>query len=359
MQITAVIMAGGKGERFWPHSRSNFPKQFLSLTSNKKTMIQLTVDRISSLVDPADIFISTNIDYIDIVKNQLPQIPEDNILAEPFSRNTAPSIGFAASIISKKYKDAIMLVLPSDHLIRNTEIYLDTLANAIEVASEGDHLVTIGISPTCPETGYGYIYFSKNGTDNYKRGIYKVCSFVEKPSVKLAKEYFDSGDYLWNSGQFVWKASTILKNFKQLLPQTYSGLLRIRDFYGTESYHEVLSNVFENFKSESIDYAVMEHADHVYTIPGNFGWDDVGSWLALERINKPDEHGNVVKGEAVTLDSQNNIIFGNKKIIAIVGLENTVIVDTDNVLLVCPKEHVNEIKKIVAQLKSIDKEELL
>jgi len=181
MKTTAVIMAGGKGERFWPRSRSSFPKQFLSLTNDKKTMIQLTVDRISSLVEPEDIYISTNTNYVDIVKNQLPQIPAENILAEPIPKNTAPCIGFAASVINKKYDDAIMMVLPSDHLIRNTEIYLDTLNTAIEVAADGDNLVTIGITPTYPETGYGYIHFSKNGPDNQRRGVYKVGDLSKNP----------------------------------------------------------------------------------------------------------------------------------------------------------------------------------
>jgi len=220
MKTTAVIMAGGKGERFWPRSRSSFPKQFLSLTNDKNTMIQLTVDRISSLVEPKDIYISTNTNYVDIVKNQLPQIPAENILAEPIPKNTAPCIGFAASVINKKYDDAIMMVLPSDHLIRNTEIYLDTLNTAIEVATDGDNLVTIGITPTYPETGYGYIHFSKNGPENQRRGVYKVRRFVEKPHLDLAKEYLASGDYLWNSGQFVWKISTIRMNFERLIPNT-------------------------------------------------------------------------------------------------------------------------------------------
>ncbi len=359
MKTTAVIMAGGKGERFWPRSRSSFPKQFLSLTNDKKTMIQLTVDRISSLVEPEDIYISTNTNYVDIVKNQLPQIPAENILAEPIPRNTAPCIGFAASVISRKYDDAIMMVLPSDHLIRNTEIYLDTLNTAIEVATDGDNLVTIGITPTYPETGYGYIHFSKNGPDNQRRGVYKVRRFVEKPHLDLAKEYLASGNYLWNSGQFVWKISTIRKNFERLIPNTFNGLLRIREAYGTVDYDKVLCDSFQNFKSESIDYAIMEHADNIYTIPGNFGWDDVGSWLALERFNRADEHGNIIQGDVVDIDSKNNIICGNDRTIAVVGLENIVIIQTDDAILVCSKDSVNDIKKVVNQLKVADRTDLL
>ena len=359
MNTTAVIMAGGKGERFWPRSRSRFPKQFLSLTGDKKTMIQLTVERISPLVELEDIFISTNSDYVDIVKEQLPQIPPENILAEPLPKNTAPCIGFAASVISKKYDDAIMLVLPSDHLIRSSEIYLDTLKNAIDVASEGENLVTMGITPTYPETGYGYIHFTRNGPVNQRRGVYKVLRFVEKPNLEIAKEYLSSGDYLWNSGQFVWKVSTIMDNFKRLIPDTYNGLLRIRDAFGTAEYNDTLLSAFHNFKSESIDYAVMEHADNIYTIPGNFGWDDVGSWLALERFNRADENGSVIHGDVVSIDSRNNIICGSDRMIAVVGLDNIVIVQTDDAILVCNKDNVNDIKMVVNQLKVADRTDLL
>ena len=359
MKNTAVIMAGGKGERFWPRSRSKFPKQFLSLTNTEKTMIQLTFERISSLVDPEDIFISTSKDYVDLVKKQLPLVPLKNILAEPTPRNTAPCIGLAASVISKKYEDAIMLVLPSDHLIRNTEVYIDTLKNAIDIASAGDNLVTVGITPTYPETGYGYIHFTKNGFDDQNRGVYKVKRFVEKPNHVLANEYLTSGEYFWNSGQFVWKISTIMKNFEQFIPDTFDGLLRIKDAYDTDDYEIVLSSTFNAFKSQSIDYAVMEKAKNIFTIPGNFGWDDVGSWLALERFNRADENCNILQGDIVTVDSKNNIICGNDRMIAVVGLDNIVIVQTKDAILVCNKDNVNDIKKVVNQLKVADRTDLL
>ena len=360
MRITAVIMAGGKGERFWPRSRTAYPKQFLSLTSNRKTMIQLTVERISSIVAMEDIFIVTNKDYIALVREQLPDIPVENILAEPVARNTAPCIGYAAAIINRKYDDAVMLVLPSDHLIHNNELYLDTLRNAIDIAQDGENLVTLGITPTYPETGYGYIHFAKDeGKYGRKSGVYKVRRFVEKPSLKIAKEYLASGDYLWNSGMFVWKISTIKLMFEKFLPATYDGLIKLRDSYKTPEYLKVLEEVFTNFASESIDYAIMEKANNIYTLPGNFGWDDVGSWLALERINGADKDGNVILGDVVKYDAKNNIVYGSGKTIAIVGLEDSVVVQTEDAVLICAKNAVNNIKDVVHLLKKQGRENLL
>lgn len=359
MKITAVIMAGGKGERFWPKSRSSMPKQFLSLTGDGQTMIQLTVKRLASLVEFDDIFIVTNKNYIGLVEEQLPEIPRQNILAEPMAKNTAPCIGFAAAVINKKYDDAVMLVLPSDHLIKYNEIYLDTLRQAVDVASDSDNLVTIGITPTSPETGYGYINFGRDEQALQKPGVYKVKRFVEKPDMDTAKEYLASGQYLWNSGMFVWKLSTILENFKKLLPDTYSGLEKIKAAVGSDGFDEVLTECFSGFQSESIDYGIMERAADIYTIPGNFGWDDVGSWLSLERINRTNEFGNMVQGDIVTINTQNSIIVGGKKLIAVVGVEDLVIVDSEDAILICAKDSTQDVKKVIENLKICNRNELL
>ena len=210
MKVTAVIMAGGKGERFWPKSRKALPKQFLNLTDDGKTMIQLTIERLKSLVDIEDVYIVTNKDYKELVLQQITGIPEENVLLEPMSKNTAPCIGLAAMHIKKKYDDAVMLVLPSDHLIKYNEIYIDTLKEAIQVAKEDDNLITIGITPSYPETGYGYINFGRDENDIKRNNVYRVKRFVEKPDLDTAKEYLTSGRYLWNSGMFVWKSSKII-----------------------------------------------------------------------------------------------------------------------------------------------------
>lgn len=353
---TALIMAGGRGERFWPKSRKSLPKQFLSLTDDGKTMIQLTVERILPLVKMEDIYISTNRDYKELVRQQLPEIPEENILCEPVGRNTAPCIGLGAVHMQKKYEDAVMYVLPSDHLIKYTSIFLSTLTDAGEVAEQGENLVTLGITPDCPETGYGYIKFIPN---RMLGRAFEVDRFVEKPDLETAKEYVASEQYLWNSGMFIWKVSTILKNLETYLPETYQGLNRIADAIGTEEEELVLEKEFSAFQSESIDYGIMEKAKNIYILSGSFGWDDVGSWLAVGRIKKSNEFGNVINGNAVTVDTQNCIIQGGKKLIATVGIEDIIVVDTEDALLICDKDSAGNIKKVLENLKICNRTEYL
>ena len=356
MKKTALIMAGGRGERFWPKSRKSLPKQFLSLTDDGKTMIQLTVERILPLVKMEDIYISTNRDYKELVRQQLPEIPEENILCEPVGRNTAPCIGLGAVHMRKKYEDAVMYVLPSDHLIKYTSIFLSTLTDAGEVAEQGENLVTLGITPDCPETGYGYIKFLP---DQMLGRAFEVDRFVEKPDLETAKEYVASEQYLWNSGMFIWKVSTILKNLETYLPETYQGLNRIADAIGTEEEELVLEKEFSAFQSESIDYGIMEKAKNIYILSGSFGWDDVGSWLAVGRIKKTNEFGNVIDGNAVTVDTKNCIIQGGKKLIATVGIENIIVVDTEDALLICEKDSAGNIKKVLENLKICNRTEYL
>ncbi len=357
INTTALIMAGGKGERFWPKSRKAFPKQFLSLTNDGKTMIQHTVERILPIVDMKDIFIATNKEYKEIVKTQLPEIPEENILCEPVGKNTAPCIGLAAAHIGKKYEDAIMIVLPSDHLIKFTDMFVNTLKAGCEIAENDENLVTVGIMPSYPETGYGYIKFIPN-KDNSKEA-YKVEKFVEKPKPEIAKEYVSCGEYLWNSGMFIWKISTILKKFEEFLPDTFNGILKIKDSIGKDDYKEVLEREFNLFNSESIDYGIMEKASNIYILPGAFGWDDVGSWLAIERINKTNEFGNMVSGNVINVNTKNSIIVGTDKLIATVGLEDIVIVDTEDATLICDKNSTQDIKKVLEVLKTCNKTEYI
>ncbi len=356
MKVTALIMAGGRGERFWPRSRRNLPKQFLSLTDDGRTMIQLTVERILPLVDIEDIYIATNKDYRQLALEQLPGIPEENILCEPIGRNTAPCIGLGAVHIAKKYEDAIMLVLPSDHLIKFTKMYQTTLRDACRVAEEGTNLVTIGIMPDYPETGYGYIKFDAKEPEGR---AYRVDRFVEKPSLEAAKEYLAAEEYLWNSGQFIWKVSSILKNMKQYMPDTYSRLLRIQEAIGTPEQEMVLDKEFREMESQSIDYGIMEKAKDIFILPGAFGWDDVGSWLAVGRIKKTNELGNVVDGNIITVNTKNCIIQGGRKLIAAVGLRDLIIVDTEDATLICEKDYTGDIKTVLENLKICNRDEYL
>lgn len=356
MKKTALIMAGGRGERFWPRSRRNMPKQFLSLTDDGKTMIQLTVDRILPLVDLEDIYIATNQDYKDLVQEQLPGIPKENILCEPIGRNTAPCIGLGAVHIAKKYEDALMMVLPSDHLIKYNKMFVNTLRAGCEVAEKGANLVTIGITPDYPETGYGYIKFNPDRMDEH---AYEVERFVEKPDLETAKEYLATEEYLWNSGMFIWKISTILENLKKYIPSTYQGLQKIQEAIGTEEEDRVLEQIFPSFQSESIDYGIMEKASNIYILPGVFGWDDVGSWLAVGRIKKSNEDGNVANGNIITINCKNNIIEGGSKLIATVGIEDLIIVDTEDATLICNKNSAGDIKKVLENLKICNRDEYI
>lgn len=356
MNTTALIMAGGRGERFWPKSRKNMPKQFLSLTDDGKTMIQLTVERISPLVKLEDVYIATNRDYKKLVLDQLPGLPEENVLCEPVGRNTAPCIGLGAVHIAKKYDDAMMFVLPSDHLIKFNKMFIRTLQDACDVAEKNSNLVTIGITPDYPETGYGYIKFDSHVTEGR---AYKVDRFVEKPNLEVAKEYLATEEYLWNSGMFIWKVSSILKNIQKFMSETYERLIRIQDAIGTETAEHVLEKEFAALESQSIDYGIMEKADDIYILPGTFGWDDVGSWLAVERIKKTNEFGNVVDGNIITVNTHNCVIQGSHKLIATVGMEDMIVVDTEDATLICSKDHAGDIKKVLENLKICNREEYI
>lgn len=350
--LTAVIMAGGKGERFWPRSRVKLPKQFLSLTDDGKSMIQHTVERLKKILNIENIFVVTNYSYVNLVIEQLPDLPIKNILVEPESKNTAPCIGLAAIHIRKKYKNSKMIVLPSDHLIKFNELFIDTLEIGLEAIEKNDNIITIGITPTYPETGYGYINFKRNTSINKIKNIYEVIKFVEKPNFKKAKQYINTGEYLWNSGIFIWNTDTILKCFEEFTPEIYKGLVQIEKFINTESYEKTLKEEYIKFHATSIDYAIMEKVKSIYVIPGNFGWDDVGSWLSLERIKEADNNGNIILGNIIKIKTSNSIIQGSNKLIATVGLDNIIIIDTEDALLVCNKAHTQDIKEIVEKLKS-------
>ena len=354
MKNVAIIMAGGRGERFWPLSTKNYPKQFLKLTNSSLTMIQLTVERIKSIVDYDDIFVVTNEAYKDAIDEQLSMIKKENIIYEPISKNTAPCLGLATAIIKKKYGDANVIILSSDHLISNNILFLSNIEIALKY-SEQNHIITLGIVPNRIETGYGYIRLGKRveGFDS----IYKITSFVEKPSFEKAKEYYESKEYLWNSGMFVWKNSYIYELFKEYMSDLFNSITKIEEVIGTPDYAKVLNEEYQKVESQSIDYGIMEKAKDILVIPGNFGWDDVGSFLSVERIKDLDENNNILDGNIVNLDCNNCTIFNNveNNLIATYGLEGLVVVNTNKSLLIISKDKVPDVKKLIEKIKQSGK----
>lgn len=348
-------MAGGGGTRFWPLSRKQLPKQFLNLTG-KDLMVNLTFDRLARFVSPEDVFVVTNYIHADLTEELMDgRMKRDHILAEPAARNTSACIGYAAMEIVKKYGDGIMCILASDHYIKDEDTYVSVMKEAVKTAEETDGLVTIGIRPTFPSTGYGYIRNAKLDGKTYR----KVEEFVEKPDLDTAKEYLTDGRYAWNSGMFVWKASTILSYFEKLLPDVYECLVKIGNAMGTADEAKVINEVYPNIPKISVDYGIMERADNVLMLEGDFGWNDIGSFDTLPVVLDADENGNVCHGEHILLDSKDCICYAKNKLIATIGVENLVVVETPDTVLVCPRERVQEVKKIVEQLEAEGREEYL
>jgi mannose-1-phosphate guanylyltransferase len=351
MQLNAVIMAGGKGERFWPKSRTNLPKQFLNISGNK-SMLQQTIDRLVNIMDISRIFIVTNGLYAELISAQIPHLPLENIIIEPIGRNTAPCVGVAALIIEERFPDSTMIVLPSDHIIKNEEGFLQILQTAVTVCEEGENLVTLGIAPSYPEIGYGYIESTKQINLVNDMEVHRVSQFVEKPDLATAQKYLEAGNFYWNSGIFIWKTSVIRKLIALYLPEMHNVLETIKTAAQHENIHQVIQDEFHKMPDQSIDYGIMEKAPSIYVIPCMFGWDDVGSWTSLERINDKDENGNVIRGNILSLLTKNCIIESNNgKLIATLGIEDLIVVDTEDVTLICTKDKAQEIKSLLKELR--------
>ena len=347
----ALIMAGGKGTRFWPVSTEDRPKQFLNLLGNS-TMLQMTVDRILPIIPIERIFICTGYKYINLVKEQIPNLPERNIIIEPEGRNTAPCISLSAMIINKYYPDCSMLVLPADHLVAKQEEFIDAIEKANKfVIDKSETLITFGIRPNRPETGYGYIKVENGNNEDIK----KVKKFVEKPDYDKALEYLLSGNFLWNSGIFLWNTKYIIELIREFLPNTYEALSNIVEC----DDQDLQSLIDENYKMTdciSIDYGIMEKADSIYVVPCDFGWDDVGSWNSLERYAEKDGFGNVFMGSGITYNSSNNIIL-SKKPILVNGIEDIIIVETEDYIMISSKSKEQEIKEAKAELDKLESRE--
>jgi len=346
----AVIMAGGKGSRFWPRSREKMPKHLLDI-KGERTIIRETVDRIRPLVPPERTLIVTGRSHAAELIRRLPEIPAENILIEPVGRNTAPCIGLAALHIQKRVPDAVMLVLPSDHRIGDENAFRRVMAAAGRAASGRDALITIGIRPTGPETGYGYIEQGDLFATGEGEKIYRVRSIREKPPLEQAREFLRQGRFLWNSGMFVWKASTILKAIDRFLPELHEGLLQIREALGTEREEEIVGEVYSAQKAVSIDYGVMEKAEDVLVVPGDFDWSDLGSWDALWEVSGKDENGNAVRGSFIGIDAGNSLVHSPGKLVALVGVRDLLVVDTDDALLICRRGRSQDVRKVVETLE--------
>lgn len=348
--VYAVIMAGGIGSRFWPQSRKDNPKQFLKVFGDS-TLIQNTVARLQGLVPPERVFVVTHERYVEQTRQQLPALPEENILAEPIARNTAPCIAYAAVKLLAKDPDAKMIVLPADHVITNVRRFHEVLQVAIEKAEEDRTLVTIGINPTHPETGYGYIQF--DGASESEDGVpaaYPVKTFAEKPDIATAERFLDSGDFLWNSGMFVWRADTILEEMQTHLPNAYEAFAPVTQALGTAEEGDKVQQAYSQSPHISIDYGVMERAEKVFVVPGSFGWSDVGDWRAVYELSEKNGHGNALQGNVIVHDSSRCLVQADNRLVVLVGIHDAVVVDTDDAILICNRESAQQVKNVVDYL---------
>ncbi|MGE5432598.1 MAG: mannose-1-phosphate guanylyltransferase [Syntrophomonadaceae bacterium] len=347
MELYAVIMAGGVGSRFWPRSKEKKPKQLLKIFG-QNSMIQDTVERLEGLVEKKNIFVITNKVQKTEIKNQLPGIPAENIIDEPFGKNTAAAIGLASIIVGKKSKDAVILTLPADHIIRDKDEFQRTLSSAAKFAYERKGLVTIGINPTRPETGYGYIQIEEKPVED---NIFKVLTFAEKPNYATAVRFIESGDFLWNSGMFIWRIDSILSEIELHMPELFEGLKEIEGSLNTPNFEKTLSHVYGQLKSISIDYGIMEKSSNVFLTRGMFIWSDVGSWEEVYQLTEKDEDGNALVGKTYCQNTSDSYVYSPKKFTAVVGVENLIVINTEDALLICRRDKAQEVKNVVDYLK--------
>ena len=356
--IYVVIMAGGIGSRFWPESRVKKPKQFLDILNTGETLIQTTYARFLKIADKDNIFIVTNEQYIPILHEQLPGLPTTQILAEPMRKNTAPCIAYACHVIAARDPEAVVVVAPSDHLMLNTDTFLLTTLEAVDYAAKNDVLLTLGIKPTRPDTGYGYIQFDDSVVAGH---IHRVKTFTEKPDPELARTFLKSGDFLWNAGIFVWSVKSIMNAFDEHQQEIHQAFWAARKSLGTADEKRMIEKAYSICPNISIDYAIMENAHNVFVIPSSFGWSDLGTWASLWDNYEKDYYSNAVKGDNVIIyDATNNMIMANnKKLVVVQGLEDYIIIDTNDVLLICRKDKEQEIKDITSDLKRKEMDDYL
>lgn len=342
-----VIMAGGIGSRFWPASRNNKPKQFLDILGTGKSLLRLTFERFNKEIDAERIFVVTNEDYKDLVKKDLPELSDAQILGEPLRRNTAPCIAYASHKIAQIDPKAVMIVAPSDHLILDEPAFLQTVSTANDAAANQDKLLTIGMRPSRPETGFGYIQYIESD-----EAIKRVKTFTEKPEKELAQKFLDSGDFVWNSGIFIWGVQTILAEFEKSLPEMAELFNECKDDLNTDREAQAISKAYSQCQNISIDFGIMEKASNVFMVEGDFGWSDLGSWNALhEQLNKDDDN-NVVRGNVMLYDTTDSMVLTSENRLTVVqGLDDYLVTESDNVLLICKKSDEQKFRDFVADIK--------
>jgi mannose-1-phosphate guanylyltransferase len=351
MNKFATILAGGGGTRFWPLSRQETPKQLLNISGND-IMLNDTIIRYEGIIPLENTIVVTNQSQADLLEKIMhTSVPKSNILVEPIARNTAASILYAAMFIEKIHGDSVMVVLPSDHFITDETQFKKTLDEACAVAMESDRIVTLGIKPTFPSTGYGYISYENLPMMTSPCAVYDVAEFVEKPNFQKAQTYLAAGHYLWNSGIFIWKTSVIIESFKRYLPRLYKAMEPLSDYLGTKGEKEQVEAIYPTLQNISIDYGILERSDEVVVVAGDFGWNDIGSWDALGAIFPPDEMGNIVKANHLGIETRNSIVYGNGRLITTIGIDGLIIADTEDALLICPKDKAQSVKEMVDLLK--------
>ena len=353
----ALIMAGGGGTRLWPLSRRARPKQALTLVG-ERTMFEHAVDRIASLFQPEEIFVVTGEEHLESLLLQAPELPRANFLLEPVGQGTAPAIGLGAVHLRRRDPQAVMVVLTADHFIRDVERFRRVLTAAAQIAEKG-HLVTLGITPSFPSTAFGYIQQGEQLYEVDGFAVFRALRFTEKPSPETAFQMVESGLYTWNSGMFIWRVDRIMEEFARQMPDLYDVLMQIDAVLGTPAYEPTLRRLWPELSPQSIDYGVMEGARDVVVIPVDIGWSDVGNWSSMREILPADADGNVVVGEHVGLDTRNTIVFGSRRLIATIGLEDMIIVDTDDALLICPVDREQDVREMVRQLREMGRKEVL
>lgn len=345
--IHVVIMAGGTGTRFWPYSRNNKPKQFLDVLGTGRSLLQMTFDRFKDEIRHENIWIVSNIIYENLLTEQLPELPKQNLLLEPSKRNTAPCIAYAAYKIRQRDPDGIMVILPSDHVIFKEKDFLSIIEKAV-AGADNERLITIGIEPNRPETGYGYIQYHDETEDTLK----KVKTFTEKPELDLATKFIESGDFVWNAGIFVWSVTAIITALEKYASELAETFQEGREIYFTNGESAFIQKAYQVSKSNSIDYAVMEKAEKVYVVLGDFGWSDLGSWNALHEIQKKDQAGNVIEGNIMVYDSSDNYIISKTgRLVITQDLSDYLVADFEDVLLICKKEDSGIFRNFVSDVK--------
>jgi mannose-1-phosphate guanylyltransferase len=354
-----VIMAGGIGSRFWPMSRTSYPKQFLDVLGLGRTLIQQTYDRFKEIVSPENVFVVANEKYKSLIWDQLPEIPLVNILSEPSGRNTAPCMAYAGFHINQLNPAAQIIVAPSDHLITDPQEFTRCINIALKACKKQDIFMTLGIKPSRPDTGYGYIQLTRKNSEQ-QEDFYKVKTFTEKPSYEIAVSFLESGDFVWNSGIFISSLKTLLEGIRTHLPDMYELFAENKNFFATPKEQEKIKDIYSRCKNISIDYGVMERASNVFVISSDFGWSDLGTWSSLYTHMEKKENENAIIGKVYTYDSNRNLIrFNDNKLIVVEGLDDFIVVDTPDVLLICRKSSEQKIKEIVADIKKFEGEDYI